>query len=104
MNRAELTEATRRNFEAVRQNKIDFTNAQLEFILAEIELGATLAQLALNATELDKRQRNIRNARRAYDSGSERLKNAKFSPSVVKGLLIKLGALQKTLEQIGERF
>lgn len=45
-----------------------FEHNRRDFILTEIESGLTFAKLALDARDEDKRERNIDNAHKAYDT------------------------------------
>jgi hypothetical protein len=44
------------------------TEARIDFVLAELDLGVTFCQVALSTRDAETKERNIRNARRAYDS------------------------------------
>ena len=75
---------------------------EIDFILNEIETGKTFAKIALDASEPEKRQRNLTNARKAYQTAIERIQKAGFSPDMKSGFLEKLAGLQQRFEQLGE--
>jgi hypothetical protein len=44
------------------------TAAHIEFVLSELDLGATFCELALSTRNERTKERNIRNARKAYNT------------------------------------
>jgi hypothetical protein len=44
------------------------TAARVDFVLSELDLGATFCEVALSTQDKETRERNIRNARKAYNS------------------------------------
>jgi hypothetical protein len=73
----------------------------LGFVLVELDLGATFCELALSSQNVDTKERNTRNARRAHDSAVNFL--PRLSPENVEQALInqKFSHLNELLEQLG---
>jgi hypothetical protein len=44
------------------------TAAHIDFVLSELDLGATFCEVALSTRDKETKERNIRNARKAYTS------------------------------------
>ena len=73
----------------------------LHFVLEELDLGTTYCDVALCANDLGKKERNCRNARKAYDSALHFLQ--KLSPESDEQSLIneKFSRLNGLLERLG---
>jgi hypothetical protein len=77
----------------------------LEFLNTDIETALILAAIARNASRgSDKRERNIANARRAYDAITRLAKRVKVTPEQAELLDHKLEKLKTSLQQLGETF
>lgn len=77
------------------------TAAHFEFVLSDLDLGATFCEVALNTWNKDTKERNIRNAEEAYKTALYLCKplrlgiaeQARFDEKArhLKGLLERLG-------------
>ena len=77
------------------------TAAHFEFVLSDLDLGATFCEVALNTRNKESKERNIRNAEKAYKTAlylCERLRlgiaeQTRFDEKArhLKGLLERLG-------------
>jgi hypothetical protein len=75
--------------------------AGLDFVLVELDLGATFCEVALSTRDHENKERNARNARKAYDSALYFLQ--KLSPDAAEQGLIneKFSRLNGLLERLG---
>jgi hypothetical protein len=75
--------------------------AGLDFVLVELDLGATFCELALSTHNEVNRERNTRNGRKAYDSALHFLQ--RLSPDGAEQTLInkKFSRLNELLERLG---
>lgn len=76
-----------------------------DFILTEIETGCTFAKLARDARDPDKLKRNLKNARKAYDTASRFLSKNHVEDEQLKAKLTAgLANLKHDLLRLGEKF
>ena len=75
--------------------------AGLDFVLVELDLGATFCEVALSTRNHENKERNARNARKAFDSALYFLQ--KLSPDAADQGLIneKFSRLNGLLERLG---
>jgi hypothetical protein len=72
-----------------------------DFVLIELDLGVTFCQLALSSRHQEVKLRNIRNARKAYDSALRFVR--KLSPSSAQWAVFdeKASRLKVLFERLG---
>jgi hypothetical protein len=75
--------------------------AELGFVLVELDLGATFCELALSTQNEGNKERNTRNGRKAYDSAIHFLN--RLSPDSAEQIIInqKFSRLKGLLERLG---
>jgi hypothetical protein len=75
--------------------------AGIGFVLVELDLGATFCELVLSTQNEENKQRNTRNARKAYDSALHYLQ--RLSPESAEGALIneKFSRLNELFKRLG---
>jgi len=71
---------------------------QLNFAIAEIELGLTFATIARTTNNPKKFERNRENARRAYDEANRFLRDTSLSVGEIEQLNSKIAKLRTALE------
>ena len=82
-----------------------FESSMLQFVQSELETGTTFASLALSSQTDEKRHRNVRNARKAYDTAKHFLEDrAPEEIATRPDLRDRLTALRSLLVQLGEKF
>ena len=81
---------------------VGFTGAGTEFIRAELLSGMTRAKIAQNTSDESKRQRNRREARKAYDAILRFLPATFLSREEQKEIDSKLIELKFALRSLGE--
>jgi len=74
----------------------------LGFLRTELETGLMLARIARSAKRADKRNRNLLNARKAYDAVLRFMPGVMLTTSQTKELKKKLERLKKELRALGE--
>ena len=75
------------------------------FIVTEIELGTTFAHVALDSWLPEKRERNLRNAQKAYDTAVGFLNRHRLTnPAVRKEEAIGLAGLKQLLFRLRGTF
>jgi hypothetical protein len=74
----------------------------LGFLRSELETGLTLARIARSSTRADKRNRNLLNARRAYEAVLRFMPGVILTTSQSRDLKNKLERLKKDLRTLGE--
>jgi hypothetical protein len=70
-------------------------------IRIELHLGHTFAKIALKAKDSEKRQRNLRNARRAYETATSWLSRRELTQDQKESLREALGQLKDDLVLLG---
>jgi hypothetical protein len=78
-----------------------------EFLTVDLDTALTLTRIAADADadgESDKRQRNLQNARHAYDTVLRLQEKMHFTEQETAELNDKLRELRTALEQLGEVF
>ena len=81
-----------------------FERNKVDFILIEIESGMTFAKLAHDAQDADKLNRNLQNARKAYDTATGFLRGKNIQDEAVKQkIFTAIGVLKQDLLQLGEK-
>ena len=74
----------------------------LNFLRAELDIGRTLVRIARSANRADKRNRNLLNARKAYESVLRFMPGVILTTSQSKEIKNKLEQLKKQLRSLGE--
>ena len=81
--------------------QLNATNA--DFLKIDAETALTFTQIALEADAPEKRDRNRKNARKAYDTILHLRKKVEFSPSQDKFMNEKIEQLKGDLITLGEK-
>ena len=81
-----------------------FEQNKQDFILIEIETGFTFATVAADSHDRETSARNLRNARKAYDTARHFLAKHDVHPAAKHEAETKLAKLKHTLMQLGETF
>jgi hypothetical protein len=82
-----------------------FEDVTFDFLIADLELGTTLARIAHKSDkDLEKRSRDLRNARRAYDVVRRLAARAMLSEEQQIEFDDKAARLKTELEKLGEVF
>ena len=74
----------------------------LGFLRTELETGLMLARIARSAKRADKRDRNLLNARKAYEAVLRFMPGVMLTTSQTEELKKKLERLKKELRALGE--
>jgi len=74
----------------------------LGFLRTELETGLTLARIARSAKRPDKRNRNLLNAKKAYEAVLRFMRGVMLTNSQSRELKNKLERLKKELRTLGE--
>lgn len=83
----------------------DVNNCHVEFLMLDLDLALTMAQIATEAESgSERRERNTGNARRAYDNVSRLLEKVDTSVAERHLLARKLTLLHMALTELGEPF
>jgi hypothetical protein len=80
---------------------LNATNA--EFLKIDVETALTFSGLALETDNPEKRNRNRKNARKAYDTILRLWVNVIFTPTEEGWMHEKMGHLKSDLELLGEK-
>jgi hypothetical protein len=78
--------------------------ANADFLKVDAETALTFTQLALDTDNEEKKQRNCKNARKAYDSILHLRKNVTFTSTQEAYLEEMLSRLKHNLTSLGEKF
>jgi hypothetical protein len=76
--------------------------ASVEFLLAEIDTGLTFARIAQSADTTSKIERNLKNARKAYDSAVRFRGRVVLDKAQKEKIDANLRQLKTVLEGLGE--
>jgi hypothetical protein len=76
---------------------------QLDFILAEVELGSTFAQIALTTTNPEKFERNKDHARNAYNQALHFIHKTPLRDGERETLMLGMAKLRAALALLDER-
>ena len=82
----------------------EFNRAGAEFLKVDAETGLTLARVALSTPNGEKKRRNQKSARKAYDTILRLLKRITPTDADARELNIRLHELKDDLIQLGEVF
>lgn len=74
----------------------------LEFLRAELHTGLTTANIAASAKDAQKKQRNHRMARKAYDTAMYFLEKSDLTESELAELKVQIEELRNALRALGE--
>ena len=74
----------------------------LNFLRSELETGLTLVRIAQSAKRADKRNRNLLNARKAYETVLRFMPGLVLTTSQSREMTNKLKRLKKELHALGE--
>ena len=91
------------NFTRFNENLAAFDQALVNFIATEVSTSLTFARLARDARQIDKRERNLANAKKGYDTAFYFLllaykRRDRVSPDIVEGMKM----LSLMLSEMGE--
>jgi hypothetical protein len=75
-----------------------------DFLKIDVKTALTFSGLALETDNEEKKQRNRKNARKAYDTILHLQHNVTFTPSDEVYMHQMLGRLKNDLERLGEKF
>jgi hypothetical protein len=75
-----------------------------DFLRVDVETALTFSGLALETDNNEKRQRNRKNARKAYDTILRLGKNVTLTPAQAKHMQEKISRLKRELELLGDKF
>jgi hypothetical protein len=81
-----------------------FKKASSDFLKLDVATGLTFSKLALETDNPEKKQRNLRSARRAYDMVIRLLDRIPLSEEDAECLSQELAYLKANLERLGEVF
>jgi hypothetical protein len=79
-------------------------SAQADFLRLDAQTARTFIDLALQTNDLGKKERNCKNARKAYDTILRLWNNVAFTSTQEAYMHEMMGRLKTDLEQLGERF
>jgi hypothetical protein len=83
----------------------DLNRTTVEFLRTDLDTGIMLARIATGARKnSERRERNTRNARMAYDTVEKLRRQAPMSTEIRNALDEKIGLLRSLLEVLGESF
>lgn len=77
--------------------------AQLTFLEAEADTGITLASIALKAKEGDKAERNLKNARKAYETLNAHVEELPARTPGLASVRKKMATLRQLLDALEEK-
>jgi hypothetical protein len=77
--------------------------AKFEFIITELDLALTFCDTALSASTAEKADRNLNNAKQAFQSTICFLKDADLTPSMSKAIGEKTFCLGLKLQELEQR-
>ena len=83
---------------------IEFNRTKLNFLKIDVETGLTFTGLALQTPDSTKKQRNLRSARKAYDTITGLIDRVDLSNDDAQILARKLKRLKSELQDLGEDF
>jgi hypothetical protein len=98
---ARSTEATSAELNKTGQ-QLNATNA--DFLRIDAETALTFSQIALEADNPEKRNRNHQNARKAYDTIMRLRQKVVFTPAQEESMNQKMEQLKRDLTRLGEKF
>jgi hypothetical protein len=78
------------------------TRSGLSFLNAELHTGLALSRVATTARSPEKKQRNLTNARKAYDSILHYLPGSHLTPAEASDFDLRLDELREVLKSLGE--
>jgi hypothetical protein len=90
--------------EQLRATGEQLNSSSAEFLKVDAETALTFSRLALETDDPEKKERNRKNARRAYDTILHLRGNVSFTHSQEAYLREKMGRLKSDLERLGEQF
>jgi hypothetical protein len=82
--------------------QLNATNA--DFLKIDVETALTFTGLALETDNQEKKERNRKNARKAYDAIIHLKGNVTFTPRQEAYMHAMIARLKNNLEQLGEKF
>lgn len=78
-------------------------SAQLTFLEAEADTGITLARIALKANHRDRAERNLKSARKAYETLNAHLDELPAETPGLASVREKMGTLRQLLHSLEEK-
>ena len=79
--------------------KQDYESNKFRFVVTELELAATFAEAAAACDSEEKTNRNVENARRAFEAAIGFLKNSSFTPEMNNTVAEKVERLRGLLDR-----
>jgi hypothetical protein len=86
------------------QSSHDLNQARSDFLITELSVGLTFADIALSSNDEAKTKRNCKNARNAYDSVLKFIGEVKLTPADSTRLSNGMERLKSQLQALGETF
>jgi hypothetical protein len=78
-----------------------YTALRLDFVLSELDIGATFCEVALSTQDEETKERNIRNARKAYSSALHFLQRLSLWSAEQARIEEKVFRLKGLFERLG---
>jgi hypothetical protein len=89
-------------FPTPQQSREAYLLAKFQFVITELELAMTFCDIALSSDGGAKRERNIKNAKRAHDAGLHFLGEGDLSEQQTKQVRDRLDKLEPMLRKATE--
>ena len=89
----------------IEQTALELDRSRIEFLSTDLDVTLTMTQVASAAASgSEKRERNVRNARHAYDVITHLRESVDAGPEINRELDEKLHQLRAALTALGEKF
>jgi hypothetical protein len=98
------SQAAKATREEVLANLREFNRTGTQFLKVDVATGLTFAKAALDSSDAEKKRRNQKSARKAYDTIVRMLNKITPSDADAQQLNDSLHQLKKNLIQLGETF
>lgn len=85
--------------EMTRAGRAGYEDARYQFIVTELELALTFANIALSSRDPDNQQRNLKHAHQAYNAATQRLDERALPPRRKRSVDGRLRELKKTVQE-----
>ena len=76
----------------------------VDFVRIELDTAETFADIALGASDEDKKERNRRNARKGFDTALHFLATVAPTPEEQEVITARIASVKSKLEKLGEKF
>lgn len=94
--------APRPTLAELKESGEDFNRTMTDFLKVDVSTGLTFTELALTTEDPEKKRRNRKSARRAYDTVTKQMKKVHPSDRDMEELDANLDRLRAELTQLGE--